>query len=82
MASPISRRRFLAHTATNSLFIGLLSPRLVRSAQPEPSTGPESRGVDFHVHLDNSTIDKVLELSRERGLKFGIVEHAGTEENQ
>jgi len=36
---------------------------------------------DFHVHLDNSTIDKVLELSRERGVKFGIVEHAGTKEN-
>ena len=82
MASPISRRRFLAHTATSSLFIGLLSPRVVRSAQPEPSTGTEFHGVDFHVHLDNSTIDKVLELSRERGLKFGIVEHAGTKENQ
>jgi len=39
-------------------------------------------GVDFHVHLDNSTIGKVLELSRERGLKFGIVEHAGTKVNQ
>jgi len=33
------------------------------------------------VHLDNSTIDKVLELSKERGVKFGIVEHAGTKEN-
>jgi histidinol phosphatase-like PHP family hydrolase len=38
--------------------------------------------VDFHVHLDNSTIDKALELSAERGIKFGIVEHAGTKENQ
>jgi len=38
--------------------------------------------VDFHVHLDNSTIDKALELSRERRIKFGIVEHAGTKENQ
>jgi hypothetical protein len=37
--------------------------------------------VDFHVHLDNSTIDKVLALSTERGVKFGIVEHAGTKEN-
>jgi histidinol phosphatase-like PHP family hydrolase len=34
------------------------------------------------VHLDNSTIDKVLELAHERGLKFGIVEHAGTKANQ
>jgi histidinol phosphatase-like PHP family hydrolase len=52
------------------------------SAQPSASAEPEFRGVDFHVHLDNSTIDKALELSRERRLKFGIVEHAGTKENQ
>jgi len=38
--------------------------------------------VDFHVHLDNSTIDKVLELPQARSVKFGIVEHAGTKENQ
>jgi histidinol phosphatase-like PHP family hydrolase len=38
--------------------------------------------VDFHVHLDNSTIDEVLKLSSERGIKFGIVEHAGTKENK
>jgi histidinol phosphatase-like PHP family hydrolase len=38
--------------------------------------------VDYHVHLDNSTIDKVLEISRQRGVTFGIVEHAGTEENE
>ncbi len=37
---------------------------------------------DFHVHLDNSTIDEVLMLSTERGVKFGIVEHAGTKENK
>jgi histidinol phosphatase-like PHP family hydrolase len=37
--------------------------------------------LDLHVHLDNSDIDKVLELSTERGVKFGIVEHAGTKEN-
>ena len=38
--------------------------------------------MDFHVHLDNSTIEKVMELSKERGVKFGIVEHAGTRENK
>ena len=38
--------------------------------------------VDWHVHLDNSTIDKVLEIARERGVTFGIVEHAGTKENK
>jgi histidinol phosphatase-like PHP family hydrolase len=58
------------------------SPHALPSAQPSPSTEPEFRSVDFHVHLDNSTIDKALELSRERRIKFGIVEHAGTKENQ
>ncbi|MBM3859113.1 MAG: twin-arginine translocation signal domain-containing protein [Verrucomicrobia bacterium] len=38
--------------------------------------------VDFHVHLDNSTIDKVLALPQAGSVKFGIVEHAGTKENQ
>jgi len=37
--------------------------------------------LDLHVHLDNSTIDKVLEIAGQRGVKFGIVEHAGTKEN-
>ena len=38
--------------------------------------------VDFHTHLDNSTIEDVLRLSEERKVKFGIVEHAGTKENK
>ena len=38
--------------------------------------------MDFHVHLDNSTLEKALVLSRERHIKFGIVEHAGTKENK
>lgn len=38
--------------------------------------------VDYHVHLDKVvTLEKALELSKERGVKFGIVEHAGTKEN-
>ena len=82
MRLPISRRRFLCRTATTTVLAAVSPPRLVSCAQPGPSAQPEYGGVDFHVHLDNSTLDKVLELSRERGLKFGIVEHAGTKENQ
>lgn len=37
--------------------------------------------VDLHVHLDNSTLEAALGLSREHNVKFGIVEHAGTKEN-
>jgi histidinol phosphatase-like PHP family hydrolase len=38
--------------------------------------------VDFHVHLDHSTIDAALALPQARKIKFGIVEHAGTKENE
>ena len=38
--------------------------------------------VDLHVHLDNSSIEQVLPLAQERHVRFGIVEHAGTRENQ
>ncbi len=82
MILPMSRRRFLCRTATATVFAAVSSPHALPSAEPGPSSKREFRGVDFHVHLDNSTIDKALELSAERGIKFGIVEHAGTKENQ
>jgi histidinol phosphatase-like PHP family hydrolase len=82
MTFPISRRRFLARAAAASLVPALSQPfNLLRAAAPE-APEPRFRWTDFHVHLDNSTIDKVLELSLERGVKFGIVEHAGTRENK
>jgi len=68
----ISRRSFLATSAAAAgLSVG-------ESARAQDAPVPL---VDYHVHLDGSTIDEVLKLSRERGVKFGIVEHAGTEEN-
>jgi hypothetical protein len=82
MTLAISRRRFLSRAATASVAAALSSPLTSPCAEARRSGEPEFHGVDFHVHLDNSTLDKVLELSRERGLKFGIVEHAGTKENK
>ncbi|MFO0893087.1 MAG: hypothetical protein U0790_28610 [Isosphaeraceae bacterium] len=38
--------------------------------------------LDLHVHLDKSTIDRVVALGAERKVRFGVVEHAGTRENQ
>jgi len=81
MTVAISRRQFLTRTAAASVLTACAAPRVLSSAQGAEAQA-ELRGVDFHVHLDNSTIEKVLELSRERGIKFGIVEHAGTKENQ
>jgi hypothetical protein len=76
MNSSLSRRRFLGCALASACVV----PRLSFGAESPsgPPGGFDFPLVDFHVHLDNSTIDKVLELSRERGVKFGIVEHAGT----
>lgn len=36
--------------------------------------------LDYHVHLEGAiTLQRALELSKERGIGFGIVQHAGTE---
>jgi len=83
MKTAISRRRFLAGTAATCAWA--LAPARFPASAATPSGQAAELGfqqVDFHVHLDNSTIDQVAALSKERGVKFGIVEHAGTKENK
>ena len=79
MQQPLSRRRFLGHLTAGSCVASLTQLPLVSTAADDKLDFPL---LDLHVHLDNSTIDKVFELSQERGIKFGIVEHAGTKANQ
>ena len=80
---PVCRRQFLA-TGFAAVGSALSIPKTTagdeKTAPPRPSNSPDPPE-DLHVHLDNSTIDKVLKLSVERGVVFGIVEHAGTKEN-
>jgi len=76
-----TRREFLQGAAAGAAaFLG--AGPFLGAAETAPDRSPDLSLVDLHVHLDNSTIDKVLEISRERGVKFGIVEHAGTKENK
>ena len=80
----VSRREFLA-AGVAGMGAGFLTPALVNSSEvPKVALSADSGLplLDLHVHLDNSTIDKVLEISRQRGVTFGIVEHAGTKENK
>lgn len=82
----MTRRTFISAAATAAC----AAPWLRAETKPQPAAEPvkpiDAQGlgfplVDFHVHLDNSTIGKVVELSGKRRVKFGIVEHAGTKEN-
>jgi histidinol phosphatase-like PHP family hydrolase len=76
------RRRFIRQTAAACAFSILPSKSLLRAAEAANATSFDFPLVDFHTHLDNSTIDKVCALSAERRIKLGIVEHAGTKENK
>ena len=76
-----SRRFFLAATACAA---ALLPAGNLLAADEPVNAGAADLGfplVDLHVHLDNCTIDKVIELCKPRNVKFGIVEHAGTKLN-
>jgi len=78
MQRTLSRRSFLKGTAAAAYAAGALPGVTAVVAE---NKGIDFPLVDYHVHLDNSTLDQVLALSAERGIKFGIVEHAGTKEN-
>ncbi len=81
MTSLFSRRDFLARSGACVPGMACLFSAAAGAAEAvkDHPFGPVI--VDFHVHLDNSTIEDVLQLSSERNVKFGIVEHAGTKEN-
>jgi histidinol phosphatase-like PHP family hydrolase len=78
MNTHLTRRQFLA--TAGACVAG--SASLPAAADPPATPTPGLPLVDLHVHLDNSTIDRVVALGQERGVRFGIVEHAGTKENQ
>jgi histidinol phosphatase-like PHP family hydrolase len=77
----LTRRGFLGATVAVSAY---------QAASPlSAGTNPQTRRknkialVDYHVHLDDVvTLEKALERSRETGVEFGIVEHAGTTANK
>ncbi len=78
---PHSRRVFLNHTLASSAALAVCGSTTAPGALAvEP--GPLLPRRDLHVHLDQSTIDRVVALGEERRVHLGIVEHAGTRENQ
>jgi histidinol phosphatase-like PHP family hydrolase len=73
--SRISRRSFLGRTAV----AGATAAAGIRFNRANAADDGDLPLVDYHVHLDDVvTLDKAIALSQQRGVKFGIVEHAGT----
>lgn len=76
MAKRFSRRSLLAGIGSAGTLSRLNGARSV-------AAGDAIQLVDYHVHLDDVvTLEKALQLSKERGVRFGIVEHAGTKANR
>jgi len=71
----ISRREFIRKTTIGSTVV--LMPNFLFSRDSKQSEFPL---VDYHVHLTKDfTIEKAVELSQKRRIKFGIVEHPGNQ---
>jgi histidinol phosphatase-like PHP family hydrolase len=83
MSLSLSRRGFLARTATyvSGLTGACIRPAAASTIDPARDRPIDTPLVDYHVHLDNSTVDEVLQLSATRKVTFGVVEHAGTKDN-
>ena len=67
------RRHFLksAALATGAFLAG---PLLARNARPDT----DYDCMDLHVHMaGNFGMDRIMQISKERKVKFGIVEHPG-----
>jgi histidinol phosphatase-like PHP family hydrolase len=81
MMSEMSRREFFGRSAAWTGAAVALGTGTAMAADSVDNAGLPL--VDYHCHLDDVvTLDRALEISKRRGVKFGIVEHAGTKANK
>ncbi len=76
MSGP-TRRELLGGAAAVAAALPLSS-----NAQPVNAQGLDFPIEDYHVHLNSLTIEQVMARSQETGVKYGVMEHAGTKENE
>lgn len=75
MEKIISRRNFLTHGTCIAMTLANM-PLL--ASQEETSSKKDFPFADLHVHLSGQLpIEKAVHVAKERGVKFGIVEHPG-----
>ena len=77
------------HATTRRDFLGAAAAGVVAASQPfsavaqtAAASGLDFPLEDYHVHLNTLTIDQVVAASKETGVKYGILEHCGTKENE
>jgi histidinol phosphatase-like PHP family hydrolase len=74
-----TRREFLAGAAAGLVGVG----HAVNAGAGTPQvSGLDFPIEDYHVHLNTLTIEQVMATSKETGVKYGLLEHCGTKENQ
>jgi histidinol phosphatase-like PHP family hydrolase len=75
-----SRRQFLGGAAA---LVASAARPFSASGQTADQSGVGFPLVDYHVHLNaTTTLEQVLAVTQGSGVKCGILEHAGTKENQ
>ena len=78
----MSRRWFLGGTTAALTAAALSGTQASEDWRAAGNDEPDFPLIDYHAHLDNSSIDPVVRLAQERGVHLGIVEHAGTKLNK
>jgi histidinol phosphatase-like PHP family hydrolase len=86
MTIAINRREFVgAALGTAGAVVAGMAGMAAAADAPQPAAAEPAKTeiplVDYHVHRDGTTLEKLLEISAKKKIKFGIVEHAGTKEN-
>ncbi len=74
-----TRREFLAGAAAGLVGVG---HAVTAGAGTPQASGLDFPIEDYHVHLNTLTIEQVMAASKETGVKYGLLEHCGTKENQ
>ncbi len=83
MDATLNRRAFLAGAAALAAGACSSSPQADAPGPPPIPLTPDGLPlIDCHVHLDELGLDKMAEVSKSKGVLFGIVEHAGTKEHK
>jgi histidinol phosphatase-like PHP family hydrolase len=78
MAQKISRRCFL-ECAAAAAALSIVPGRVAGNpSDTVPGDKPDFPLIDFHAHLEGEiTLEKALQLAKERGVKLGVTEHGG-----